>query len=401
MTDRMDLSILLLDDDPFMLRLLDSMLKGLGYRNISCFEKGVDALSRCEGQVPDVILLDINMPDMDGIEFVRHLGLRHSTCSLILISGERERMLEATHKLALAHRLVVLGTLHKPATAFGLSGLLDRWVPAKIAAVAAFVKNYTAAELRAAICNGELVNYYQPKVAVSTGEIIGVETLVRWQHPVDGIVFPDRFITLAEEHGLIGDLTRCVLSQALEQAAIWQQSGICLRVAINVSMDDIADLGFADYVNAETMRAGVMPESLVLEVTESRLMQKLTTSLDVLTRLSLKRFSLSIDDFGTGHSSLAQLRDLPFDELKIDQSFTHDAWQNPRLRSLFDASLSLARELGIEVVAEGVEDAEDWAFLRSRHCDIAQGYYIARPMPASALQGWMSQWRERLGQEEP
>lgn len=396
MTDRMNLSILLLDDDPFMLGLLDSMLKGLGYRNISGFESGVDALAHCEGQVPDVILLDINMPDMDGVEFVRHLGQRHSTCSLILISGERERMLEATHKLALAHHLVVLGTLHKPATTSGLSGLLDKWVPAKIAAAAAFVKNYTAAELRTAICNGELVNYYQPKVAVSTGEVIGVETLVRWQHPVDGIVFPDRFITLAEEHGLIGDLTRCVLSQALEQAAIWQRSGINLRVAINVSMDDIADLGFADYVNAETMRAGVMPVSLVLEVTESRLMQQLTTSLDVLTRLSLKRFGLSIDDFGTGHSSLAQLRDLPFDELKIDQSFTHDAWQNPRLRSLFDASLSLARELGIEVVAEGVEDAEDWAFLQTRHCDIAQGYYIARPLPASALQGWMNQWRERL-----
>ncbi len=399
MIDKMDLSILLLDDDPFMLKLLGSMLNGLGYRNISCFESGVDALSSCNGQMPDVILLDINMPDMDGIEFVRHLGQRHCAVSLILISGERERMLEATHKLALAHRLVVLGTQHKPATASGLSGLLDKWVPTKIAAEVAYVKNYTAAELRTALCNGELVNYYQPKVAVSTGEVIGVETLVRWQHPVDGMVFPDRFIRLAEEHGLIGDLTRCVLSQALKQTAIWQQSGINLRVAVNVSMDDIADLGFADYVYAETMRAGVMPESLVLEVTESRLMQKLTTSLDVLTRLSLKRFSLSIDDFGTGHSSLAQLRDLPFDELKIDQSFTHDAWQYPRLRALFDASLSLARELGIEVVAEGVEDAEDWVFLRSRNCDIAQGYYIARPMLASALQGWMKQWRERLRQE--
>lgn len=234
------------------------------------------------------------------------------------------------------------------------------------------------------------------KVVVATGDVIGMETLVRWQHPEDGLVFPDRFIPVAEAHGLVGDLTRAVLKGALVQAKAWQEAGQALSVAVNVSMDDLAALEFADFVAAETAAVGMPPQSVVLEVTESRLMQSLATSLDVLARLRLKRFRLSIDDFGTGHSSLAQLRDLPFDELKIDRSFTRGAWQDERLRAIFEASLSLANQLGMEVVAEGVEDADDWAFLRQTGCHLGQGYFIARPMPAAALPGWLEDWRRRM-----
>lgn len=397
MMDKSALNILVLDDDAFILKVVERMLTGLGYEKISCFDNGIDALAAYDARndIADVILLDVNMPVMDGIEVVRSLADRKYSGSLILISGEDDRMLESISRLARAHHFTVLGAIHKPPLKGQLSALLDSWQPARDESRPKLVKSYTAQRLQEAIVNGELVNYYQPKVAVVSGKLVGVETLVRWQHPVDGMVFPDSFIPVAEQNGLIGELTRVVLKQALMQLKIWQQAGIFLRVAINVSMDDITHLEFADIVHAETLAAGVSPESVVLEVTESRLMQELTTSLDVLTRLSLKRFGLSIDDFGTGHSSLAQLRDLPFDELKIDQSFTRNAWQNAKLSAIFEGSMHLANQLKMEVVAEGVEEINDWNFLRSTGCQTAQGYFIARPMPASQLPVWMEDWKQR------
>ena len=164
-------------------------------------------------------------------------------------------------------------------------------------------------------------------------------------------------------------------------------------------MDNLSALGFADFVAAEAAAAGVPPTDIVLEVTESRLMADLRMPLEILTRLRLKRFRLSIDDFGTGHSSLAQLRDFPFDELKIDQSFVHAAWADETLRAIFDANLGLARQLGIAVVAEGVEDRNDWDFLRRTECDLAQGYFIARPMPAADLPGWTQAWEAWVREE--
>lgn len=223
-----------------------------------------------------------------------------------------------------------------------------------------------------------------------------METLVRWRHPQDGMVFPDQFIGVAEAHGLIDDLTRVVLTGALAQAKVWQDAGWVLRVAVNVSMVSLTSLDFPDFVAGLAAQAGVPPQEVVLEVTESRLMRDLRAPLEILTRLRLKRFRLSIDDFGTGSSSLAQLRDLPFDELKIDKSFVHRAWTDETLRAMYDASLGLARQLGMEVVAEGVEDRNDWDLLRRTGCDLAQGYFIARPMPAADLSGWMVDWQERV-----
>jgi EAL domain-containing protein (putative c-di-GMP-specific phosphodiesterase class I) len=170
--------------------------------------------------------------------------------------------------------------------------------------------------------------------------------------------------------------------------------GHALRVAVNVSMHNLLSVGFADYVAAETERCGTNPDRLTLEVTESELMRDCRVPLEVLTRLRMKRFGLSIDDFGTGHSSLAQLRDIPFNELKIDRGFVHEAASNPTLKAIFDNTLRLARELDISVVAEGVEDLADWEFVRNSDCELAQGYYFARPMPADELLAWLQGWPE-------
>ena len=401
MVEKYAIRILMLDDEPFMLKLLGRMLANLGFTQVTSCDNGRAALTSFDSpnNPPDLILLDLNMPEMDGVEFVRHLVERLYTGSLILISGEDERMQQAAVKLVRAHKISVLGHLRKPVKPEALFALLEKWTPSSLISPRAAKEVYGADEVRAAINNGELVNYYQPKVAVATGEVKGVETLVRWRHPQDGMVFPDQFIGVAEAHGLIDDLTRVVLTGALDQAKVWQDAGLVLRVAVNVSMVSLTSLDFPDFVAGLAAQAGVPPQAVVLEVTESRLMRDLRAPLEILTRLRLKRFRLSIDDFGTGHSSLTQLRDLPFDQLKIDQSFVHGAWADETLRAIYDASLGLARQLGMEVVAEGVEDRADWNFLRRTGCDLAQGYFIARPMPATDLQGWMQAWQVRVRNE--
>ena len=402
MAEKPTIRILALDDEPLMLRLLARMLANLGFTDVVTCDNGYAALEQVDspGKPPDLILLDLNMPEMDGVEFVRRLAEHRYAGSLVLVSGEDERMLQATVKLVQAHKIPVLGHLRKPATPEGLKILLDKWAQPQQGRPQA-EKIYGAGEVHAAIRNGELVNYYQPKVEIATGQVVGVETLVRWKNLMDGLVFPDRFIGVAEAHGLIDELTRTVLSEALAQAKVWQEMGLALKVAINVSMDNLASLDFADYVAKQAAMAGVPPQQVILEVTESQLMRDLRAPLEILTRLRLKRFRLSIDDFGTGHSSLAQLRDIPFDELKIDQSFVHGAWDNGTARAMFDASLGLAKQLDMKIVAEGVEDLDDWNFLRNTKCDIAQGYFIAKPMPAADFPGWMEGWQSRVQQYLP
>lgn len=393
-----NIRILVLDDEPFMLKLLGRQLENLGFSRPSAYTNGHEALDALNAPLgaPDLILLDLNMPKMDGIEFVRQLGERRFEGSLILVSGEDERMLEAASTLVRAHGIRLLGHLKKPMSNEALTAVMKRWTSPKEAQLQMKSAQYDADTLKAAIANGELVNYYQPKVAVADGSVVGVETLARWRHPVDGLVFPDQFIGLAEAHGLIDALTHVVLSEALAQTRVWHDAGLALRVAVNLSMDNLKMLDFADFIGDQAAMLGVSPSHIVLEVTESCLMDDLRMPLDILTRLRLKRFRLSIDDFGTGHSSFAQLRDLPFNELKIDRGFVHRAWGNDTLSAIYNASLQLAHQLGMKVVAEGVEDQDDWNFLRRSGCDFAQGYFIARPMPAAELPAWIEGWKQRL-----
>jgi EAL domain-containing protein (putative c-di-GMP-specific phosphodiesterase class I) len=387
--------ILAVDDEPFMLDLLAHMLADMGFHSVRTCSSARQALAAIDtpGTSPDLVLLDLMMPDMDGVEFVRELGERHYGGSLILLSGEDEQTLASVESLMQAHRIKVLGHLRKPPTRTGLAGLIGEWVPPpSLRAAVVDARNYAPEELRAAIANRELVNHYQPTVAMATGQVVGVECLVRWKHPSDGIVFPDRFIPLAETHGLIDDLTSIVLATAVSDAKDWHDAGLALKLAINISMESLTTLDFPDSLAKIIAVAGIPASNVVVEVTESRYMANPAAALDVLTRLRMKRFKLSIDDFGTGYSSLHKLTVVPFDELKVDRDFVHGASRNARRRAIVEASLQLARQLGLRTVAEGVETAEDWKFLLHRGCDLAQGYYIARPMPAGEVAGWVEAW---------
>jgi len=397
---------LIIDDEPFMLKLLSHLLSQLGIVDVTVHDRadGALALMETEDAGIELVLCDLQMPDIDGIEVVRRLARMGYKGCLVLVSGEDNRILRAAETLARAQQLNVLGVLHKPVSPERLKILLARNIRPGDKAVRAEQHSYSPEELRVAIAGGELCNVYQPKVSLATGAFTGVETLVRWRHPRDGVVFPDQFISLAEENNLIDDLTAAVLTQALRQARLWKDAGLELQVAVNVSMDNLVSLSFPDRIADEVRRSGIAASSLILEITESRLMKDPIVALDILTRMRLKRFVLSIDDFGTGHSSLSQLRDLPFEELKVDRSFVHRAHSNSSLRGILEGSLGMARMIGLKSVGEGVEDRDDWDLLRATGCDLAQGYFIARPMPAPDIPVWIGTWEARraeLGLDAP
>lgn len=398
--DLTSINVLVVDDDAFMLKIMQRILNVNGIANVTCCDsgsEGLEVLKQAPGKI-DLILLDLNMPGMDGIQFIRQLDSSYFKGSIILISGEDERMLISAEKLVAARHIGILGHLQKPVTQEVLLPLLKQ-LGSQTTFVPSSLKTYSAESLATAIGSGQLFNTYQPIVSLKTGKLSCVEVLVRWNHPTDGVVGPDQFIPVAEDNNLIDRLANVVLTEALAQHKKWQDMALHIPIAINVSMENLASLEFADNFSQIMANAGLLSKDITLEITESRAMKDPMITLDTLARLRLKRFVLSIDDFGTGHSSLAQLRDIPFDEFKIDKSFVTGAWADKRIGVMFETSLNLAKRLSMRVVAEGVESEKDWEFVRSAQCDYAQGYFISKPMAGDALPKWLTAWGERVRRE--
>ncbi|TDJ68283.1 MAG: EAL domain-containing protein [Proteobacteria bacterium] len=250
-------------------------------------------------------------------------------------------------------------------------------------------------ELRHAIESDELVLYYQPKAKIKTGEIAEVEALVRWQHPQHDLMPPDEFIPLAERTGLIKPLTIWVLNHALRQHSIWKEQGLDIGVAVNMSAHGLLDLELPDLIAGVLASHNAAPDRLVLEITETSIMVDQERALQILTRLADMGVRLSIDDFGTGYSSLAYLSKLPVCEIKIDKSFVMDMNENEKHAMIVRATIDLAHNLGLEVIAEGTCAKEIFAQLESLDCDAAQGHYISPPISAEEFEHWRneSQWR--------
>ena len=245
--------------------------------------------------------------------------------------------------------------------------------------------------LRRALDRGELVLHYQPKADLRSGRIQGVEALVRWQHPEHGLLGPDEFIPVAERTGLIHPLTRWVLDAALDQAALWRHAGLRLTVAVNVSTRNLLDPAFPDQVAGQLTTWKVPAEVLLLEVTESAVMAEPDRALEVLGRLHALGVGLAVDDFGTGYSSMAYLKELPVDELKIDRSFVSQMATSPNDAVIVRSTIDLGHNLGLRVVAEGVETQRAWDELAGLGCDTAQGYLLGRPVPAAELEQQLSE----------
>lgn len=395
--------VMLVDDDPFMLNLLARQLESLGVTAVTETESPVAALSvLMDDPVPfDAVFLDLNMPGMDGIQFIRELAWQEYPGALILLSGTDERILASAERLARGEGLMVAGRLRKPVATEALAALLDQVrAPATGASRPrrATGRGFSAGEVAAAIEAGQLVNHYQPQVSFADGALVGLEALVRWEHPEEGLVLPYRFVAAAEAGGVIGALTNCVLRKAMADLRRWRKLGVGLRVSVNVTMADLMDLEGPDRLAACAAEYGIGLERLALEITESQLAADWSRALDVASRLRLKGVDLAIDDYGTGYSSLKQLRDLPFNELKLDRSFIHGAAGAEALTSIVAPHIDMAHRLGLKVVAEGIEDESDWRYLRRLDCDIGQGYFIGRPMAAGEIGAWCQNWLRRCAE---
>lgn len=385
--------VLVVDDDAFSRKLLIEALVRHGFV-ASGLAHARDALSEVlGGQAPDFILCDLAMPDMDGIQFIEALGATRWKGGLVLVTGEGARLLQAGTKLARALKLNVLGSLPKPVDARKLTLLLASQgrVTAKDAAGLP-APRYSQAELDEAIAQGQMILHYQPQVRIADGEPSGMQCLVRWRHPVEGLVYPERFVSLLEDYGLTDALTDRVVLLATEQLRAWRQQGIKLPLAIHLSMDTLRDPHVMERLQALVDASGLSAQDIVWELAESRFMRDLTDALAAIGRWHLDRVAVAIDDFGAGQSSFERLRELPSVELKIDGGFVHGAARDQVHAAIVEASARMARTLGVNCMAEGVESPEDWALVRGMGCTHAQGWVVSRPLPATAITSWLDRW---------
>jgi EAL domain-containing protein (putative c-di-GMP-specific phosphodiesterase class I)/ActR/RegA family two-component response regulator len=339
---------------------------------------------------PSVVVLDLQMPDADGIELLRYLADHGSKAHILLVSGMDQRVLATAQQVGRSQGLNMLGALQKPILLSDLEAMLRRGMTGEAP--------INARDLARALDEGELLVFYQPKasrVSPRCWIIEGVEALARWQHPVHGFVSPARFIPLAEQNGLIRKLTEQVLRVSLAQCRAWDDAGLQLSVAVNLSPQLLNDLSFPDHVARLADEIGADARRVVFEVTESAAMFDPGTTMDVLTRMRVKNFGLSIDDFGTGYSSLKQLYLMPFSELKIDTSFVRDVFAYEDARTMIETMVLLAHKLRLTACAEGVETPEVLDFLDSLGCDRAQGYFIGHPMPGAELETAVRTWNSK------
>jgi len=342
-------------------------------------------LELVDGWLPDAVAIDLVMPEVDGVEVLRRLAKKRSSVGIILTSGVAHRVLDAARRSAHEHGLNILGVLPKPFRQADLSELLlacrmsDRG-PAP-AADERITDDWRVNEsvLSQALEQRQFLPYYQPKLRCDDHSLAGFEMLARWQHPRHGLIPPVRFIDLAEATGQIVELSELVIDRALDWFAMLRGRIPPLHLSVNLSARLLEHASMLDRVLQRCHELGVAPASLVLELTETSAMSDPTGSLELLTRLRMRGFQLSIDDFGTGYSSMVQLVRLPFSEMKVDKSFVQAARESQEARSVVESVIGLGRSLGLQTVAEGVEDEWTLDYVCSLNCDLVQGYLLGRP----------------------
>lgn len=385
-------SVLVVDDDLVILQQMSAMLSTLGVAEVLTANNGIEAIKQMSlrSSELEVLVCDLNMPEMDGVELIRKIGQTGFSGGLILMSGADEKVLSTVNRLAGLQGLRVLGQLQKPVMPHQIAGMLSQAVvvpkPKRQTYVAPIV---TSDDILAGMAANEFSVWFQPKVDALNLLPAGLEALARWKRADGKFIPPDIFITVAEHEGLIGELSKVLVVTALAEAAKLFASGHALKTAINLSGRWLNDLSLPEYILANTLLVGLRAEDIILEVTETGVMEDMTTALDVLTRMRLKGFGLSIDDFGIGYSSFEQLGRIPFTELKLDRSFVNRGTHDVAARAILESSMDMARKLGLSTVAEGVETEAELELIRSLGCDRVQGYYVAKPMPLDELLVWL------------
>ena len=376
--------LLIVEQDAAVVDLVARVAKEAGFA-VASAAPGATFVQLLESFQPSLVVVDPGLPGADAGALLTSLAARARAANVLLIGNGD---LASAHAVGVGKGLAMCGTLEKPIAAGELATKL-------IALVHESAQLYSD-DLRRGIGSGEFVPYFQPKATrTPRGWVVdGVEALARWHHPRRGLVMPNEFIPLAEQTSLIAELTATMLHASLRQLRSWQEQGLRLTCAVNLPPGLFTDLGFPDRVAAMLADIGVAGSQLVLEITETATIQNPTATMAILTRLRVNGVGLALDDFGTGFSSMTQLFEMPFSELKIDKSLVMNVPQSPEATTTVASLIELGHNLGLKICAEGVESRAALDALTTMGCDRCQGYFISGAIPASEIAAFAARWNK-------
>ena len=394
-----DLNILVVDDKSFIRSMMRRHLNGLGVSNVRDVADGRKALDILRGNGPlvDVVFCDLQMPDIGGIELVRYVAELPYVPAFVFVSGSHETLLALVADLARSRGINVLDAVVKPISRDMIGQILEEFCSTQ-AAIAnekklGAVFSPTRAEFETAITAEEFYLQYQPKLSLRSGKFEGLEILMRWRHPIHGLIWPTAFIDAAEKTGAIRPLTDWVAATAFAQCSAWNAQGLNLKFSINLSAAALKDDDLPDRLAEAASRAGIDPQQVVFEIAEIEIFRDNGAIVDALTRLNQKGFALSIDSFGAGRTTIEQLRRVPLSEMKIERVLIQYCVVDAQAREILESSVKVAQEMGIEVVAKGAETAEEIELVKNIGVDMVQSFFIAMPMLAADAFDWIKAHR--------
>ncbi|WP_275627492.1 EAL domain-containing response regulator [Pseudomonas sp. 273] len=379
--------VLIVEDQPFQREYLLELFREQGVVHLEAAADGAEAIERLDRQRFDLVLSDLLMPGMDGVQLIQHLSARECRPHLALMSSAPRRVLGGACQAARELGLSVVDLIAKPALPAAIAKLLerlgrqrnDRRPPGQPAS------SFSRSQLLLALARGELQAWFQPKKSLRDGRIVAAEALVRWLHPEHGLLLPGSFIDDMVRHGLEQVLLWTVVEQSLRAQAAWRQQGYRIPVSVNLPPHLLDDPGLPDRLADFVLLQGGEPASLCFELTEGSTTRQPGSYHAGACRLRMKGFGLAQDDFGQGYSSLYNLVSTPFTELKIDRALVHGSVEDEALAAALESTVALGRRLGLEVVAEGVETTAELSLLRRLECDRVQGFLISEAVCAQAF----------------
>jgi EAL domain-containing protein (putative c-di-GMP-specific phosphodiesterase class I) len=385
--------VLVVDDSPVQRMVCCEILRSMGIETLYEAANGVEAMAllKVDDIEPSVMLVDLHMPDMDGIELIQQVANCKPHIAVLIISGTDTMLLDTLGSMVRACKMTMLGALPKPLNGATLRDKLLAFQPSALPPPPPPAKvQPTGLDLKRALRLKQIQPFYQPKVSLKSRQVVGFEALARWCDPLKGVVLPGEFIPIACQQGLLKELTLSLLDSVLTDLNAWNSLGMYPSVAINLAVTLLEDPEFANQIIRSVKHARISPTKILLEITESALMKDQAVALGNIGRLKLNGFGFSIDDYGTGFSSMLQLSHIAFSELKIDRSFVCRVGESEHLCNIVQSALDMGRRLGLTTVAEGVETFEELQILQSMGCDEIQGFFFSGAMPACDVLPWLN-----------